>query len=122
MLETAHFGPRLSRGARTAPLSHIFPISFYCGFHDLSFGHGHAPTKKRSVRNSMTTTVIDPNMLDFSNLSTLISNIALIFPGVVSLVVGVVPILFILAIVGLVFSIFGAIVSMIEGLMHSVFK
>ena len=70
----------------------------------------------------MTTTVIDPNMLDFTNLSTLISNIALIFPGVVALVVGVVPILFILAIVGLVFSIFGSIVGMIEGLMHSVFK
>jgi hypothetical protein len=70
----------------------------------------------------MTVAVIDPNMLDFKNLSTLISNIALIFPGVVGLVVGVVPILFILAIVGLVFSIFGAIISMIEGLMRSVFK
>jgi Na+(H+)/acetate symporter ActP len=68
------------------------------------------------------TTVIDPNMLDFTNLSTLISNIALIFPGVVGLVVGIVPILFILAIVGLVFSIFGAIVAMIEGLMRSVFR
>ena len=70
----------------------------------------------------MVVAVIDPNMLDFANLSTLISNSALIFPGVVALVVGVVPILFILAIVGLVFSIFGAIVSMIEGLMRSVFK
>lgn len=68
------------------------------------------------------TTVIDPNMLDFANLSTLIGNIALIFPGVVALVVGVIPILFILAIVGLVFSIFGSIISMIEGLMRSVFK
>lgn len=67
-------------------------------------------------------TVIDPNMLDFANLSTLIGNIALIFPGVVALVVGVIPILFILAIVGLVFSIFGSIISMIEGLMRSVFK
>ena len=66
--------------------------------------------------------VIDPNMLDFANLSTLIGNIALIFPGVVALVVGVIPILFILAIVGLVFSIFGSIISMIEGLMRSVFK
>jgi Na+(H+)/acetate symporter ActP len=67
-------------------------------------------------------TVIDPNMLDFANLSTLIGNIALIFPGVVALVVGVIPILFILAIVGLVFSIFGSIIAMIEGLMRSVFK
>jgi ABC-type multidrug transport system permease subunit len=67
-------------------------------------------------------TTIDPNMLDFANLSTLIGNIALIFPGVVALVVGVIPILFILAIVGLVFSIFGSIISMIEGLMRSVFK
>jgi Na+(H+)/acetate symporter ActP len=67
-------------------------------------------------------TVIDPNMLDFTNLSTLIGNIALIFPGVVALVVGVIPILFILAIVGLVFSIFGSIIAMIEGLMRSVFK
>jgi len=67
-------------------------------------------------------TVIDPNMLDFENLSTLIGNIALIFPGVVALVVGVIPILFILAIVGLVFSIFGSIIAMIEGLMRSVFK
>jgi Na+(H+)/acetate symporter ActP len=66
--------------------------------------------------------IIDPNMLDTANLSKLIANIALIFPGVVGLVVGVVPILFILAIVGLVFSIFVAIVSMIEGLMRSVFK
>ena len=61
-------------------------------------------------------------MLDFANLSTLIGNIALIFPGVVALVVGVIPILFILAIVGLVFSIFGSIIAMIEGLMRSVFK
>jgi ABC-type multidrug transport system permease subunit len=67
-------------------------------------------------------TTIDPNMLDFANLSALIGNIALIFPGVVALVVGVIPILFILAIVGLVFSIFGSIISMIEGLMRSVFK
>ena len=67
-------------------------------------------------------TIIDPNMLDFVNLSTLVSNIALIFPGVVALVIGVVPILVILAIVMLVFSMFGAIVSMIEGLMRSVFK
>lgn len=67
-------------------------------------------------------TTIDPNMLDFTNLSALIGNIALIFPGVVALVVGVIPILFILAIVGLVFSIFGSIISMIEGLMRSVFK
>ena len=67
-------------------------------------------------------TVIDPAMLDFANLSTLIGNIALIFPGVVALVVGVIPILFILAIVGLVFSIFGSIIAMIEGLMRSVFK
>lgn len=67
-------------------------------------------------------TCIDPDMLDFSNLSTLIGNIAGIFPGVVSLVVGVIPILFILAIVGLVFSIFGAVIGMIEGLMRGLFK
>ena len=67
-------------------------------------------------------TLIDPEMLDFANLSLLIGSIAQIFPGIVSLVVGVIPILFILAIVGLVFSIFGSIISMIEGLMRSVFK
>jgi hypothetical protein len=67
-------------------------------------------------------TVIDPNMLDFTNLSTLIGNIAQIFPGVVALVVGVIPILFILAIVGLVFGIFGAVIGMIEGLMRGLFK
>ena len=75
--------------------------------------------EKTSMLNA---SIIDPRMLDFTNLSTLIGNIALIFPGIVALVVGVVPILFILAIVGLVFSIFGAIISMVEGLMRSVFK
>ena len=66
--------------------------------------------------------IIDPNLVDVLNLSAFIGNIALIFPGVVSLVVGVIPILFILAIVGLVFSIFGSVISMIETLMRSVFK
>ena len=71
---------------------------------------------------NMGAVIIDPKMLDTANLSTLIGNIALVFPGVVSLVIGVVPILFILAIVGLVFALFGSIVSMIESLMRSVFK
>jgi len=71
---------------------------------------------------NMGAVIIDPKMLDTANLSTLIGNIALVFPGVVSLVIGVVPILFILAILGLVFVLFGSIVSMIESPMRSVFK
>jgi len=67
-------------------------------------------------------TVIDPEILDFSNLSLMIGNIAGIFPGVITLVVSIIPILFILSIVSLVLGIFGAIIGMVEGLMHNMFR
>jgi hypothetical protein len=60
--------------------------------------------------------VIDPDMIDTANLSTLISNIGELFPGVVNLVVAVLPLVIIMIIVGLVVSIFGGIGKMVEGL------
>jgi len=60
--------------------------------------------------------VIDPNMIDTANLSTLIGNIGGLFPGVVNLVVAVLPLIIIMIIVGLVVAIFGGIGKMVESL------
>ena len=60
--------------------------------------------------------VIDPNMIDTANLSTLIGNIGELFPGVVNLVVAVLPLIIIMIIVGLVVAIFGGIGKMVESL------
>jgi hypothetical protein len=53
--------------------------------------------------------IIDPNMLDFVNLSRLLSNLSLIFPGVIALITGIVPLLIMLTAIGLIFSTFGIV-------------
>jgi hypothetical protein len=68
------------------------------------------------------TLCIDPNIIDYTNLSLLIGNMAGIFPGIVTLVVGVLPILITLAIIGVIFGILGAVVGMIGSLAHGLLK
>ena len=62
----------------------------------------------------MAVTVIDPNLIDWANLSAMISNIPQIFPGVIAMVVGILPLIFIGMIVGLVVGLFGAIIDIVK--------
>lgn len=58
---------------------------------------------------NLTSAVIDPNIIDTDNLSTLIGNIGGIFPGFVTLISNVVGPWIILAVMGLVVGMFAAI-------------
>lgn len=66
-------------------------------------------------------TVIDPNVVDWANLSTMIGSIPTIFPGIIALITGLLPLIFIGAIIGLVIGLFDSIVGMI-GNLSNVFK
>jgi hypothetical protein len=57
----------------------------------------------------MAFTPIDPNIIDYTNMSTLIANVGGIFPGFVSLISAIVGPWIILAVIGLVMGLFGAI-------------
>jgi uncharacterized membrane protein len=66
----------------------------------------------------MTATFIDPNVIDFANLSTMISNVAGIFPGIISLVVQTIPLFIIQGVIYLVLGIFGAVITMFATMWH----
>jgi hypothetical protein len=66
-------------------------------------------------------TVLDPNIVDWGNLSQLISNIPTIFPGIIALITGMLPLIFIGAIVMLVIGIFDGVVDIVKGIV-GVFK
>lgn len=57
------------------------------------------------------TSIIDPNLLDFANLSTLIGNIAGIFPGIVVLVISMVPLYIIQGLTYLILGLLAGIVA-----------
>ena len=59
----------------------------------------------------MTTTVIDPNVIDFANLSSLIGNIAGIFPGIITLVISIIPLYIVQGLIYLILGIFGGLVA-----------
>jgi flagellar biosynthesis protein FliQ len=59
-------------------------------------------------------TVIDPNIVDWQNLSALISSIPQLFPGVIAMVVGILPLIFIGMVIGLVVGLFGAIIDIVQ--------
>jgi hypothetical protein len=54
-------------------------------------------------------TPIDPNVIDFANISSLIGNIAGIFPGIISLVVGILPLYIVQGLIYLFVGLFSAI-------------
>ena len=62
------------------------------------------------------TTVIDPNIVDWTNLSSMIEDIPTIFPGIIALIVGLLPLIFIGMIVGLIVGLFDGIVEVVRGL------
>jgi hypothetical protein len=66
---------------------------------------------------SAETVTVDPNIVDFANLSSLLSNIADLFPGIISLVTSILPLIFIMAIIGLIVGIMDSILDMVGGLM-----
>ena len=61
---------------------------------------------------SAATTVIDPNIIDFANLSTMIGNVAGIIPGIVTLVVSTVPLFIVNGVVYLIMGIFAGVIAM----------
>lgn len=54
-------------------------------------------------------TPIDPNVIDFSNLSTLVGNVARIFPGIIVLIVSIVPLYIAQGLIYLLIGFFGAL-------------
>ena len=58
------------------------------------------------------TVTIDPNIIDFENLSTMIGNVAGIIPGIVTLVVSTVPLFIVNGVVYLIMGIFGGVIAM----------
>jgi hypothetical protein len=58
------------------------------------------------------TVTIDPNIIDFANLSTMIGNVAGIIPGIVTLVVSTVPLFIVNGVVYLIMGIFGGVIAM----------
>ena len=64
------------------------------------------------------TTVIDPNVIDFSNLSTLIGNIAGIFPGIITLVISIIPLYIVQGLIYLILGIFGGLVASFAHMWH----
>ena len=64
--------------------------------------------------NTACHTPIDPNIVDWANLSALIGNIPRIFPGVIAMVIGILPLIFIGMIIGLVVGLFGAIMEIVK--------
>ena len=58
------------------------------------------------------TTIIDPNIIDFTNLSTMIGNVAGIIPGIVTLVVSTVPLFIVNGVVYLIMGIFAGVIAM----------
>ena len=61
---------------------------------------------------SAATTIIDPNIIDFTNLSTMIGNVAGIIPGIVTLVVSTVPLFIVNGVVYLIMGIFAGVIAM----------
>jgi hypothetical protein len=57
------------------------------------------------------TTVIDPSVIDFANLSALIGNIAGIFPGIITLVISIIPLYIVQGLIYLILGIFGGLVA-----------
>jgi len=64
----------------------------------------------------MAMTPLDPNMIDWANLSALIASIPQIFPGIIAMVVGILPLIFIGMVVGLVVGLFGAIIDIVKNI------
>jgi hypothetical protein len=64
----------------------------------------------------MTTVVVDPNVIDFANLSDLIANVAGIFPGIIALVVQTIPLFIIQGILYLILGVFGAVIMMFSNM------
>jgi hypothetical protein len=62
--------------------------------------------------------IIDPYIVDWQNLSALISSIPQLFPGVIAMVVGILPLIFIGMIIGLVVGLFGAIIDIVKNVTH----
>lgn len=60
----------------------------------------------------MSAIVIDPNVIDYGNLSTMIANVALIIPGIVTLVVSTVPLFIVHGVVYLITGIFAGVIAM----------
>lgn len=52
---------------------------------------------------------IDPSVIDFSNLSTLIGNVGRVFPGIIVLVVSIIPLYIIQGLLYLLIGLFGAV-------------
>jgi hypothetical protein len=57
------------------------------------------------------TTIIDPSVIDFANLSALIGNIAGIFPGIITLVISIIPLYIVQGLIYLILGIFGGLVA-----------
>ena len=66
--------------------------------------------------NAACHTPIDPNVVDWANISGLIGNISRIFPGIIAMVLGILPLIFIGMIVGLVVGLFGAIMEVVKNI------
>jgi hypothetical protein len=62
------------------------------------------------------TILVDPNIVDFTNLSTLIGNIGGIFPGIIALVVNTIPLFVVQGILYLILGIFGAVIMMFSNM------
>lgn len=60
--------------------------------------------------NAVCHTPIDPNAIDFTNLSRLVGNIAGIFPGIVVLIVNIVPLYIVQGLLYLIIALFAGIV------------
>ncbi len=56
-------------------------------------------------------TLIDPSVIDFQNLSALIGNIAGIFPGIITLVISIIPLYIVQGLIYLILGIFGGLVA-----------
>lgn len=57
---------------------------------------------------------IDPNIIDATNLSALIENVAGIFPGVTSLIGAIIGPMILIALVGFIGGIFASILGMLR--------
>jgi hypothetical protein len=61
-------------------------------------------------------TPINPNVVDFGNISKLIGNIGGVFPGIIVLVVNIVPLYIVQGLLWLIIGLFGAISVMFAGM------
>ena len=73
-------------------------------------GGSDIKTGSVTVRNC-NTQIIDPNVIDFVNLSTLIGNIGGIFPGIIALVVNIIPLYIVQGLLFFMVALFAGIVA-----------